>query len=288
MPLAKWRTSCRGVAVSSDGWSVTGASYVGGFPGGDPQNTGGPVAADLSGSQTYFYFTNSGAGVVTYTANLSDGSSVSATTSYGVVRPTGNAIVGTPGTASVIQLTSLPLEPPVPLALTYGNTTDPNPADTGMVFTAQFTEPSAYQGGSIEWVQLVNSGVVNVVNQNANSTETCSGLDTKYPNATESPTNDSPYQAVVVGVGNLSVAVSNSFTMWLMWMPPPGPAPSIFVPLAQLRWSWSAGANSSDGGNTFRLVSPVPAGNVTSADTSVYPAWTQNAKGTGGCAVTTN
>jgi hypothetical protein len=185
-----------GVSVTSQAWTFSGGTYVGDFlhtATGNPP-TGGATAPAVNAQDLDFYFVDAGSSInVTYTATLSDKSNVTNYTTFDVARPTAISITATPGTSDVIGVGPVPGVGPV--ALYYGMATS---TSFGIKFTATYTEPTNYTGGTMEWVQ---TGTAVTTKTDAQTREikvdTCYGLDTTYPYDTKNPTFDSPAQQLL-------------------------------------------------------------------------------------------
>jgi len=135
-------------------------------------------------------------------------------------------------------------------SLQLGNATTP-----GITFTASATPPSGYSN-NFAWVQINTNDSLSITLNN-NTQETCTWattpaggdpyLDTEYPYATATSTDDSPS----AGLDSSSYYyLSRNFNavMYLMWTPPAasgctnGSACTIPVPLGYVTWAFSANA----------------------------------------------
>ena len=142
----------------------------------------------------------------------------------------------------------------------------------GITFSRSITLPSGFTGDT-QWVQVVDSTLRTVTPNGSNMlTLQGSGLDTNYPYAVGSSTDDSPRQ----GVGpcdDSSVSANDSFTMWLMFRPPSTNA--IWVPLRNVSWSWSGqGGRFTTCG--WILSSSNHSTNPADQDSTTFPTWTSN------------
>ena len=155
-------------------------------------------------------------------------------------------------------------------ALHYGVQTNGSP---GILFSNLLTTPTSFNG-EVEWVQVINSWL-NQVQPNGGSWHitaqvTNCMLDISYPYpGTSTVADDSPGQAVDPPAAYQAISCSQNSTMWLLFKPAVG---GHWVPLRKVDWSWSALATTSGG-----IVSSSNTTNPPSANTLVYPFWTDNA-----------
>jgi hypothetical protein len=185
-----------GITVQNRSWSVAGTT-IGGYT---ASNAGGAISQPtFNQDSTTFYWVYAGNSLnVTFTLNLSDGSSPSASATFNV------SGVGSPsmtaqnyGSLSIQTLTGCSGVPTGPW-LEYGNYTGDAPTcpeptlsgTPGIKFIASGTQPSS---GAFKFVQLINSD--NNTYTTTGGTETCyfsAGLDKEYPYATGGQTIDGP------------------------------------------------------------------------------------------------
>ena len=127
--------------------------------------------------------------------------------------------------------------------LAYGTNTG---GSAGVTFPAVVTPPTGYQGSPTQWVQVVGSSTASYSDGTPpNQVCTSSGLDTRYPYTQRATFTDSPVVASISWATDFTVA--DSYTAYLMWSP--GTPSAIFVPIAQVPWSWSAEATQSAQGS---------------------------------------
>jgi hypothetical protein len=130
--------------------------------------------------------------------------------------------------------------------------------------------------GQYEWVQVLNSAVIDTYTATGLCEKTTEGLDGPGPYGVNAAINDSP------GVGLSSqqeVTVSDSFSMWLMYSPSPS---DVWVPLFEIDWTWAADATYN--GTSWSLKSAGSGGAQPSIKrTSSYPKWTQRANPVAPC-----
>jgi hypothetical protein len=149
-----------------------------------------------------------------------------------------------------------------------------NPATTpGITFSRSITVPSGFTGET-QWVQVIDS-TTRTLTPNGGSMLTLQGsgvLDTTYPYALGSSTNDSPGQGVNP-CDFSDVSANDSFSMWLMFKPPG--TGSIFVPLRKVNWSWSGSGGRISACNWI-LSTSNHSTNPTDADSTDFPTWSTN------------
>jgi hypothetical protein len=226
-----------GVTVSSQSWSVPG-TIVAGYTG-SPSSGSVSTSVTLNQQSTMFYWVYAGSSLqVTFKLTLSDGTSPSATATFNVAGATVSKMSTPTGSVGIYA-------GPV---LGYG--------PVGIKFSPTPTTPSA-DSGQFEWVQLITTttgGTVKTcINVTQPPTSSGTGLDTDYPFATGTSTQDSPSLSLVSSSYSQE-ARSFSANMYLLWNPalPSGCTPgssctSIPVPLESVSWGWSGTASYSAG-----------------------------------------
>jgi hypothetical protein len=183
------------------------------------------------------------------------------TTTFNVKRPTAQITVATNATTTVDSATGV-------LAMHLG---DVPPSTPGLAFSRSITLPAGFNSGSTQWVQVFskfNGGNNNVSFQR-------DGLDDVYPYDSHSSTSDSPL-VTLPSSGLTSTFVDYTATMWLMFKPANVPGTSLWVPLREVTWSWTATATFA--GGQWSLTSHTDPHNLSDADSLTYPTWTQNAE----------
>jgi hypothetical protein len=145
-----------------------------------------------------YYYTAAGSSTVTYTATLSSGGTVSATTKFTVRAPADN-ISPSVGTVNVNQDDGWQLK-------LGRNSLAKGPP--GVKFIATVTAPNGFSG-TPQWVQIVNS--VSQTSAPNGGTCTGSGLDDGgYPYSTNTTMTDSP--GVALESQHTTESISMSFT----------------------------------------------------------------------------
>ena len=252
-----------GGTLSSVSWTVPG-TIVGGYAG-STSGSGQTSGTKLAQTPTTFYWVDSGSSrTVTVKVVLSSGASGSASATFNVVAPTGSMSATALTSANISIDTSCGY-----LCAHYG----PSGSSGGVHFANAYTVPSGYTG-TFQWVQVgTTSG-----SRTSSSTGTtqsygpCGGVDTTYPYDTHNPTNDSPVNELNSGYKDRRRG--DSFTMTLMFQPTS--ASSIFVPIAEVPWSWGFDATSGDGGLTWTFASKTAAGILSPSPTTNFPTWATN------------
>jgi hypothetical protein len=185
----------------------------------------------------------------------------SKSTTFDVKRPTGDITATTDGTVGV------GIESGV-FSLHYGSVS----GTPGIAFSRTLSVPSGFSGNT-QWVQLVTATTrIRTTNGAVQQTLSGSGLDTLYPYASGSSTEDSPRS--IFGPCDFSAfSINDSFTMWLMFQP--GGTGSIWVPLREVSWNWagSAGRITTCG---WLLTGSSHSNNPADQDSTTFPQWTTN------------
>jgi hypothetical protein len=263
-----------GVTIQSQSWVPQG-SIVGGF---NPATIPQKIDADLSQSSASFYWFDTTTGQaattysVVYTATLSDGTTVKATTNFAVQSPTNAqvaALMGGPGFQS--------RGTPAKNWLGLGGV----PPGYGITFTPSVTSPVDYLGRFV-WGQVIDSIVV-VWTPTTGTPTTCSrtlALDNAWPYAAlgSSPDQrvDSPgVQLAVSGLSEQSYTMLNH--MFLMWQPAIQGQVTIPVPLGNVQWGWYGDATFDLAASpipwnlsVYSWARPIPTPFVPS---SIFPSW---------------
>ncbi|MEO6816653.1 MAG: hypothetical protein ABI177_08115 [Edaphobacter sp.] len=275
-----------GFTITSQSWSFSNQSAItGGFTNtagnGQPSASGGgQEAADPSLNQgtLTFYWVNPGDNgeTVTYTYTLDTGRSASATATFNIGGPTGstlpNAFVQTDDSATAINNAQ---SNPATLIMTNA----PGKPAVGIWFNDLATLPQ----GNFIWVQILNSVTYSqLLPSNASYTPPPTAQNQldgvyPYPNASNVSTSDGPNRPDLLG-GMGEAAEAFDANMYVLWDPalPAGCTPattdtstkpyytstpstctSIPVPLASIRWTWSACA--------INALASAPGGVVTSS-----------------------
>jgi len=213
-----------------------------------------------------FYWADGASNRVIQCSAKVNGQTVTATTTFNVLRPTAK-ITTTGGTVALDLGTN---------SYTTLHCGLPQAGFVGMLFSNTVVAPPGYSGNiNLEWVQKISSLLRRVQTDDTPPVwyrrQATDVLDVQYPYQLASPdscTSDSPnsqelspYQAV---------SYSDSFEMWLMFKPDGGQ----WVPLRKVSWHWD-GAGSKYG-ITWTLDSHTDPGNPIDTDTTTYPLWTDN------------
>src|SRR5208282_2558794 len=129
--------------------------------------------------------------------------------------------------------------------------------------------------GSNYWEQVI----VSSFRWQKQTDATCAGLsvtnslDTTHPyDSNPNTTQDSPQ---IPSTNYMEVAGTDSFCMWLMYIPPG--TNTVSVPLSAVRWNWSGDAVQSNG--TWQLISGSGSAGPAS-DTNGFPVWSALVNGT--------
>jgi len=199
---------------------------------------------------------------VTHTIYYGNKSNI-ATTTFNVKRPTASVTTETNHVAADANYVN-------GLALHFGNVTD---GDQGIKFTQSVTEPTGFTGGDTEWVQIVDA-TYRARQYNNGDWEhlSGSGLDTEYPYATGTTTDDSP--GTVLSDTYKKKTVDDYFTMYLMYIPT---GDSIYVPLREVSWFWS-GTTTRTGPGTWTLDDDSHSTDPSDENCTTYPEWSSNVK----------
>jgi hypothetical protein len=226
--------------------------------------------ATLNNSSVDFYWISGGNGrTVQYSAKV-NGKSVHAQVTFNVQRPTASIMTST-GTPNVFVPSYGGLAGV--LALEYG---DASPGTPGITFTESVNMPQGF-GGDIEWAQVINDTTrTRTTNANVQETQHGSGvLDTRYfyPFTTNNGTEDSP--GVALTTNYKAYSISDTFTMYLMFVPTGTAGRPIYVPLRKVSWSWTGNAFRFGSSNDWTLNSSSKTTNP-NADVTDCPQWTAN------------
>ena len=282
-----------GVTVETQAWDVQG-NTVGGF---QASNQSGQVqATDFTKADTVFYWIAPSSTVaqeeaVTFTAMLSDGSMVTASTAFNLVGPDSTDVNVTTGKVHILPLGNF-----VYLRkLRFGRLV---PGQEGIIEQAATNSP-ANDDGALLWVQVVNEDTSDF--ERGSETLTCAstpGLDLNFPYTTGAEMDDSPYIALA-GPTFEPNSISRNFAArtYLMWDPllPSGctaPKPpfgvtvcsSIPVPLGYVDWGFTATAIRMGRDGWAPSGGPDPAtpefvGTDGSASALDFPYWTMPEQG---------
>ncbi len=165
---------------------------------------------------------------------------------------------------------------------TQGKFVFAQPGQDGITFRITSSqEPPLFSGGTLEWVQIVNSSTFSTYYNDGTkpNIETLHGLDVTYPylardsmgNPVDSPALD--YDTASV----LSEHIEADFTMYLLWLPPAAAGSSDWVPLKKLHWSVNAVAQYNKANNGAKITSqsatPDFGKTAQSVLTLQYPTW---------------
>ena len=212
-----------------------------------------------------FYWADGASNRVIQCSAKVNGQTVTAITTFNVLRPTAK-IITTGGTVAITLDTNS--DTTIHCGL-------PQVGSVGMLFSPTVTPPSGYSGNiNLRWVQKVSSLLRRVQTDDSPPAwyreQATNVLDVSYPypfnpypctSDSPSSTGLSPYQ---------TVSYSDSFEMWLMFKPDGGQ----WVPLRKVAWHWD-GAGSKYGA-TWTLDSHTDPGNPDDTDTTAFPTWTDN------------
>jgi hypothetical protein len=256
-----------GITMNSQSWSVPG-TIVAGYNA-SPSSGSVNTNVTLDERTTTFYWISPGnSRQVTFTLLLSDGSILSATATFNVAGAAVSKMSTPTGSVGIFAGPVLEFGP------------------TGIQFNPTLTTPTG-DAGQFEWVQLITndtqtltttSGTVyTCVNVTQPPTSAGTGLDTEYPYAKGSSTQDSPDIALNSSTYSKE-ARSFSAAMYLLWDPalPAGCTPgsgctSIPVPQGSVTWGWSGTAAFSSGSWTLTASSKAT---PSWAPGNSYPTWT--------------
>ena len=204
---------------------------------------------------------------------------------YGAWSPNATASVNVVGPTSATVTVNTGQEDITPgLFLAFGGV----PTNIGISFAASATPPSGYSN-SFEWVQLITHDVSLLTPSSGAAVLTCTpttqpvantgtGLDTEFPYATGSTTNDNPR----IGLSATYKEISRSFTatMYLLWNS--GLSNSIPIPLGYVAWQSNGDAVlTNSGSNTWSLKSGSGSSNSFQTSSSL-PQWSSFVPYTGG------
>jgi len=259
----QWTLPGDGNVVPESGWTANVNSTAG-----EP----GAVAKNASELFWAFYDTSASGGSVSVNATLAGGPTVPpASLIFTVNGPQTTSInASTPNVVTISS--SCPQNSGVQSICPY----DPNSGTPGMNFSFNPQTDGAY---SI--LQVLNGMTVTQtgVGNTPNCVATTSGLDStlRPVSGSSNAFNDSPSVPLPPGTEYSQVAVSESFTAYLMFAPPGG----TMVPVANVGWSWSATAVYNGIWSLVPNTSPVTLGS--SATTTAYPTWTQPANTGAAC-----
>jgi hypothetical protein len=242
-------------SVSSQSWNIASVSNVGGYTVASGGASASIQATTTTQRSVTYYYTAAGSSTVTYTATLSSGGTVSATTTFTVQAPTYN-ISPSVSTVNVNQDHG-------PFMQLGRDSVAKGPP--GVKFAATVTPPSGFSG-ALQWVQIVSS--VSQTSTPNGGTCTGSGLDEEYPYSSNATMTDSP--AVALESQYTTESISMSLTTYLQWQPP---TPSIPVSIAQVIWSWSGTATQTN--SVWAVTSSSPPQPAVAAAQTALPTWGQ-------------
>lgn len=262
------------VSVTGQQWSVPSGSAVGGFSA--SSTSGSVVALPANTTPTYTFHwvsPNSSGATMTYQYTISGGgssaSSPIASATFTVAGPTVSSMSTPTGSVGIFAGPKLGFGP------------------VGIKFTATTTTPSG-DTGQFRFAQLITndtltltttSGTVQTcVNKTQPATTSGTGLDTQYPYATGTTTQDSPSVGLNSSTYNKE-ARAFSAKMYFLWDPalPAGctvgsSCTSIPVPLGSITWGWSGTATYSSSSGTWSLTTSSKTTPSWSTGAS-YPTW---------------
>jgi hypothetical protein len=250
-------------------WSVSGyaiSNYV--------------VAPDSSSAQVLpltqvnkpginFYWVSGGQLMATCTVVLANGTPVSVYAGFTVKQP--QQQIGTINTQPTVDANYYDPAHPAPAHLHLGN-----PAGSyGITFTR--SGDSNPYGGTNYWSQVIVSTLRLFKLNNATCLQfgAANSLDQVNPYDSNPPTTwDAP--GVPLLTNYVEAIASNSFCMWLMYVPPG--TNSIAVPSRAVNWNWSGDAVLSNG--VWRMKTGTgTASAAADGATNGFPAWTGVVKG---------
>lgn len=242
-----------GQTISSRQWTVPGervANYTASASQGQVTEL-----TSLTSSTVDFYWVDGEEGrQVTYSVTIGS-RNFTATATFNVKRPTSN-VTTTTGPILVRDEDGNCI-------LRFGV-----PGSPGIDFIRTRQLPAGFSG-TTQWVQIADP-----VRREKRNNSTCwqltgGGLDRDYPYETvEQTTEDSP--GANLEDNSVEESVDDSYTMWLMFKP--SQAGSIWVPLKQVTWGWTALARRNAPGCNWILVSSSKK-TVVVTDTTEFPAW---------------
>jgi len=254
--------------IASRSWSITSGTAIGGYTA--STSSGSVVALPSSNAASYtFYWIYPGSSLtVAYSYTLTNGqTSPAVTATFNVVGPSVTSMNTPTGSVAIFAGPSLAYGP------------------IGIEFNPMRTTPQG-DSGQFEWVQLISNDTLTFttvsgtnetcVNVTQPSTPSGTGLDTEYPYAKGTSTQDSPTIGLVSSQYQKE-GRSFSAQMYLMWDPalPAGCSEgtnctSIPVPLGSVAWGWSGTAAYAGGSWTLTSSgASTPSWNPGSS----YPTW---------------
>ena len=278
-----------GVTVIGHGWSVGGtrvSNYVQSLTAATVTSFSDPAMPGVT-----FYWTDSDNMTnypVTYTAQLSNQTSVAATALFHVARPDSISFTGvTSTTTPVVNVGNLHVFDATTTSLNFGYNPGFNDGSPGIRFHMQL---STGYGGSFALVQLVNivhsyvltgSGVTGQKNSNGYVLDTTpsntipqyadsDGVFSTPPGTAEQWLDDVP----AIGLTPYSSVVANqSFRTYFMYQPPIPNA--IWVTLAVMNWNW-AGTATQSGNSWSQATGTSFSANPPGVSSPVLPVWSSN------------
>lgn len=221
-----------GVSVSSQTWSV-GGTTVGGFT---SRSSGGYTGTALNQQSATLYWLAAGNSLsVSFTLDLSNGSSSSASATFNLAGPTSPYVTTALGNWRISSAPNLQLGNP-DLA-----------SDYGITFNGSAASPPG-DAGTYEWAQILSTYEWD--RTSGSTTSKCTalnvpGLDSRFPYA-EGPNgvNDSPYVPLESPYSRETLTFGAA--MYFMWNP--GTSLSdIPVPLGYVSWQAYGDATLSNG-----------------------------------------
>ncbi len=233
-------------------------------------------ASDRKNTEVHFYFADSGSKELKVRCKV-NGQSAEFSTSIMVEKPTATFTTKLGATAFNGDRSSLGL-------YAAGGTT------FGIEFTGKVSVPATRPAGEWNWVQLITPNRNKVETDGRLIHHTLNGqsvLDSTYPyepgpvgshpgSATgyltggQRTNSDTPDSSLI---GYKSFTVSDSYTMYLMFLP--NGAASRYVPLLSVSWSWGGIAHAVS--HVWSLTTPHQSASE-AAETSLHPTWTKNVK----------
>ncbi len=227
------------------------------------------TSADTTGQSVSFYWVGGGQGLGVSCAVTVSGCTCTANATVNVARPTCTVTTST-GKVGLYQRKDgswlLGYEAP------------------GIAFWQTTTEPPGFTSGTTQWVQVIDNTLRTVEDTAGNWSildKASDVLDTTYPYSTFGPggdPEDSPFQGLIGG--DLRDTASDSFSMYLMYMPGCG---GIYVPLQEVDWNWSGAASWS--GNSWKLDAASNNANPVGFDCRTEPEWLDNIRWTQSLAI---
>lgn len=275
-----------GVSVVAHAWQVAGSTN-GGFV---ASRSGSQVLpTDFGKADTAFHWVAPSSNApqrqsVTYSAQLSNNTTVSATAAFDLVGPEAATLSASAGVVQVIRKGGVEF-------LSLGR--DDPISESGMRFTAAARAPQGY-AGTFVWTQVLAGATVALEGTNDWSCEIGSGLDDTYPYISPSgvPADQAAARpAAWLPRNSTQVRGEYSARMHLMWDPslpagcePPAPpdgqgtCTSMPVPLGYVDWGINAAAGRDSNGAWQASGAGVPLPAVYSID---YPLWSKTAVAVG-------